>query len=71
MGNSTRYYSSISKGNIEEIQKAGACSPETAVTLEKLRIKQNLMIFDMLVKQKNVKSTEDGRYYIDCEKPLP
>ena len=54
---------------LEKLKQAGACSPETAVTLEKVGIKRS-PIFDMLVKQDRVKSTGDGRYYIDCKETL-
>ena len=51
---------------LDKLKQAGACSPETAVTLEKAGIKRS-PIFNMLLKQNRVKSTEDGRYYVNCK----
>ena len=60
---------SVQRKMLEKLKQVGACSPETAVTLEKVEIKRS-PIFDILVKQNRVKSTGDGRYYVDCKETL-
>lgn len=52
------------KKNLEKLKKAGAFSPETAVTAEEAGVTSSYMLKD-LIRWENVKVTEDGRYYIE------
>jgi len=48
---------------IEKLEKAGAFSPDTAVTAEKAGVYEGHILKD-LIKQEKIKRTEDGRYYV-------
>ncbi len=50
---------------IKNIKEAGAISEETAKTSKELGIGESTLRY--LVSVKDVKKTEDGRYYIECE----
>jgi hypothetical protein len=53
--------------NFKRLKEAGAFSPETAVKAEEVGITSRRMLKD-LIEFKNVKKTEDNRYYISCER---
>lgn len=50
---------------IKKIKEAGAISEETAKTSKELGIGESTLRY--LVSVKDVKKTEDGRYYIECK----
>jgi len=45
---------------------AGAVSPETAVSVKKAGIEEDLTLKDLLWFG-NIKRVKDGRYYVPCE----
>jgi hypothetical protein len=52
--------------SFKKLKEAGAFSPETAVTPEQVGVTSKYMLND-LIRYKNVKRTEEGRYYVPCK----
>lgn len=51
---------------LKKLKMAGAVSPETAVSAKKTGIEEN-WIFKDLLWFRDIKRTEDGRYYVECK----
>lgn len=50
---------------IKKVKEAGAISEETAKTSKELGIGESTLQY--LVSVKDIKKTEDGRYYVPCK----
>jgi len=51
---------------IEKLKRAGAFSPETAVTAEKAGVYEGYILKD-LIKKRKIKKTNNGCYYVVCK----
>ena len=51
---------------IEKLKKAGALSPNTAITAEKAGVYEGFILKD-LIREGKMKKTADGRYYVPNE----
>ena len=56
----------IWKKYLEKLKKAGAVSDKTAVSLEEADISESWILKE-LIWLKEVRKTEDGRYYVVCK----